>query len=416
MFALADCNNFYASCQRVFQPALDDKPIVVLSNNDGCIIARSNEAKALGIPMGAPTHQWQNMLRQHKVHIFSSNYALYGDMSARVMNSLARLHGNVEIYSIDEAFMRFSGLQVSEMHDHAQMLCTTVKQWTGMPISIGVAPTKTLAKLANNAVKKSPHLQHALVLGSMADAMPYLEKTAIGNVWGVGRRWAERLQQDGFRTAADLARSDSSWIRKRYDVVLQRTAMELAGMPCLDTEIPTERQQILVSRSFRPKITDYQSLSRALAGYISRAAEKLRGQGSLCKNLTVFIHTNPHQDDFYRNTKSINLSQYTADTATLLRAGRWGLKTIYCDGLAYSKAGVMFNDLIPEKNQQLSLFNKKTYDEQSRKRMQLLDAVNQRFGTTTLGFASEPIQRWSMYRQHLSPSYTTRWDELLEVD
>lgn len=416
MFAIADCNNFYASCQRVFQPALEGKPIVVLSNNDGCIIARSNEAKALGIPMGAPTHKWQNMLNKHRVHIFSSNYALYGDMSARVMNSLARLHGNAEVYSIDEAFLRFSGLRPADMHEHAEMLCKTVKQWTGIPISIGVAPTKTLAKLANNAVKKHPDLTHALVLNSLTEAMPYLEKTPIGSVWGVGRRWAEQLQYDGFRTAADLARSDSSWIRKRYNVVLQRTAMELAGIPCVETETPAARKQILVSRSFRPKVTDYQTLSRALAGYISRAAEKLRDQGSLCKNLTLFIHTNPHQDNFYSNSKSINLSQYTADTATLLRAGRWGLKRIYRDGYAYNKAGIMLNDLTPEKNQQLCLFTQHTYDEKSRKRMQLLDSVNQRFGTTTLGFASEATHRWSMYRQHLSPAYTTRWHELLEVN
>ncbi|MEH6455634.1 MAG: Y-family DNA polymerase [Cocleimonas sp.] len=415
MYAIADCNNFYASCQRVFRPDLSQTPIVVLSNNDGCIIARSNEAKALGIPMGAPYFKWKGFFKQHSVQVFSSNYALYGDMSARVMNVLESFEADIEVYSIDEAFLRISQIPANKLRSHALQIKRTTQQWTGIPISIGLAPTKTLAKLAGKAGKKQADLAGVLVLNSFQEAMPYLKQTPIGDVWGVGRRWSEQLQHNGIRTAADLALSNHSWIRKRYSVVLQRTAMELAGESCIALEETPARKQILVSRSFRPKVTDYNTLHSFLAGYISRAAEKLRDQGSVTKNITMFVSSGSHADHSHSNSLSINLSQYTADTATLIRAGGWGLQRLYQSGYTYYKAGLMLNDLIPEANQQYPMFAPAVYDDAARNRMQLMDSINQRFGPATLRSGREPKRRWQMYQQHLSPAYTTRWDELLRV-
>jgi len=416
MYAIADCNNFYASCQRVFRPDLEQVPIAVLSNNDGCIIARSNEAKALGIPMGAPYFKWNDFFNKHGVQIFSSNYALYGDMSARVMNVLESFEVDIEVYSIDEAFLRISQVPVDKLRAHALQMKYTTKQWTGIPISIGIAPTKTLAKLAGKAGKKQPNLDGVLVLNSMQEAMPYLKQTPIRDVWGVGRRWAEQLQHNGIHTAADLAFSNHSWVRKKYSVVLQRTAMELVGESCIELEDTPARKQILVSRSFRPKVTDYNTLHSFLAGYISRAAEKLRDQGSVAKNMTLFISSGSHAEHRHSNSISINLSQYTADTATLIRAGGWGLKRLYQSGYTYYKAGLMLNDLIPEKHQQYPMFAPAVYDDDARNRMQLMDIINKRFGPATLRSAREPKQRWQMYQQHLSPAYTTRWDDLLRVN
>jgi DNA polymerase V len=415
MYALVDCNNFYASCQRVFRPELEGKPVVVLSNNDGCIIARSNEAKALGIPMAAPEHKWKGFLKRHKVHVFSSNYALYADMSARVMSILEHFEPNIEIYSIDEAFLNVTGVARGKLHDHGAELRQTILKWTGIPTSIGFAPTKTLAKLANHITKHCPEFKGVLVLDSLETALPYMRKVKIGNVWGVGRRWAEKLQYNGIRSAADLALADPNWIRRSYSVVLQRTALELAGKSCIELENTPERKQILVSRSFRPRLTEHDKLRRFMAGYVSRAAEKLRSQNSLTKNITLFIRTKEQQDNAYANSRSINLSQYTADTATLIRAGTWAVKHMFKQGYHYYKAGVILNDLIPDKNQQYTLFAPAAYNEAARKRMKMLDAVNLRFGTETLCLGSEANNRWQMHQKHLSPAYTTRWDELLEV-
>jgi len=424
MYALADCNNFFASCQRAFRPDLEGKPIVVLSNNDGCIIARSNEAKALGIPMAAPEFQWNQFFKKNNVHVFSSNYALYADMSARVMSILESFESNIEIYSIDEAFLDITDIKNENLRDFALDIRHTTQQWTGIPLSIGLAPTKTLAKIAAHVAKKSVKSGGVCFISSIKEAKFYLKRTHISDVWGVGRSWAKKLEHNGIISAADLANSNHSWIRQRYSVVLQRTAMELAGQPCIQLEDIPSRKQILVSRSFRPKVTDYDTLQCFIAGYISRAAEKLRGQQSLTRSLTIFIRTknqkndkktNHYQESYYGSTKTIKLSQYTADTATLIRAGTWALEKLYRSGYEYYRAGIVFDDLIPEKNQQYSLFSSAVYNETSQKRMQLLDAINHRFGPTTLRIAREPNQRWQMYQQHLSPAYTTRWDELLTI-
>ena len=424
MYAIVDCNNFYASCQRIFRPELEGKPIVVLSNNDGCIIARSDEAKSLGVPMGAPEFKWKDFFKKQGIHVFSSNYALYGDMSSRVMSVLERFHSQIEVYSIDEAFLDFSAIPKATRYDYAFELHQTVKQWVGIPVSVGVAPTKTLAKVANHIAKKDPKVNFVLVLDNTPEKRSttddYLRKVAIGNVWGVGRRWAEQLNYNGIRTAFDLANADHRWIRNRYSVVLQRTAMELAGISCIEMEDAPDRKQILVSRSFRPKVTDYHQLRQFVAGYVSRAAEKLRSQNSLTKNMTVFIRTKSDTrgnsvGTHYSNTRTINLSHYTADTATLIRATNWAVRQMYRQDTVYYRAGIMLNDLTPDKNQQLSLFSKANYDELARKRMRLLDGVNRKFGSETLIFASEGKHRWQMYQQHLSPAYTTRWDDLLVV-
>ena len=425
MYALADCNNFFASCQRVFRPDLEGKPIVVLSNNDGCIIARSNEAKALGIPMAAPEFQWKQFFKENNVSVFSSNYALYGDMSARVMSILESFESNIEIYSIDEAFLDISGVKDENLREFALEMRQTTHQWTGIPVSIGLAPTKTLAKIAARVAKKSQKLGGVCLIDSTEKADFYLKRIQIGDVWGVGRNWAKKLEHNGIRSAADLASSNHNWIRKRYSVVLQRTAMELSGEPCIQLDDIPARKQILVSRSFRPKVSDHELLQGYVAGYISRAAEKLRGQKSLARSLTVFIRTqgqydthkrNYSQESYYNSSKTIKLSQYTADTATLIRAGIWGIRKLYQLNHEYYRAGIILDDLIPEKNQQYALFSPAIYDEVSRQRMQLLDTINKRFGSETLRIAREPHQRWQMYQNHLSPAYTTRWNELLTIE
>lgn len=360
--------------------------------------------------MGAPEFEWNSFLKKNNVHVFSSNYALYGEMSSRVMSVLESFEPKIEVYSIDEAFLDITGVKNKYLRNFALDIQHTTYQWTGIPISIGLAPTKTLAKIAARAAKKSNKLGGVCVIDSAETAAFYLKRTRIGDVWGIGRNWAKKLEKNGIFSATDLAQSNHSWIRKRYSVVLQRTAMELSGLSCIQLEDNPTRKQIFVSRSFRPKINEQKTLDHFIAGYISRAAEKLRAQKSLTRNLTVFVHTYSHE-----SSKSIKLSQYTADTATLIRAGTWGLEQLFRSGYEYYRAGIVFDDLIPEKNQQYSLFSSAIYNESARKRMQLLDTINNRFGPTTLRIAREPNYRWKMYQQHLSSAYTTRWDELLKI-
>lgn len=416
MFALVDCNNFYASCERVFQPSLKGKPIVVLSNNDGIIIARSDEAKKLGIPMGAVEFEWREFFTKHQVKVFSSNYPLYGDMSARVMGILTRFTPDLEIYSIDEAFMGLEGFDKSKLEAHARKTRSTILQWTGMPVSIGVGPTKTLAKIAARIAKKEPAKEGVYVLDSDEKITEVLKKIEVGDIWGVGHRWAERLKDFGINMAADLRKRDPRWIRSQFSVVLERTARELAGESCIELEDLPERKQIMVSRSFRERVTDYERMRGLLAGYVARAAEKLRGQGSLARCISVFLHTSPHSNDpYYGNSRTVKLSQYTADTSLLIKVTTRTLKQIFREGYRYMKAGVMLVDLIPANRQQLTLFSEQEYDARAQRKMKVMDLINAKFGPQTVRLATESRERWYMHQDHLSHAYTTRWDELMIV-
>ena len=416
MLALVDCNNFYASCERLFRPELEGKPIVVLSNNDGCVIARSNEAKALGIPMGAPEFKYRQQMKQQRINVFSSNFALYGDLSARVMNVLEKLSPHLEIYSIDEAFADMGGFNNFDLYEHGLDIRQTVLQWTGIPVSIGFGNTKTLSKIANRVAKKSAKSKGVFVFESQQQIDSVLKKIEIGDVWGVGRKWSASLKHVGIHSAYELAQADSTWIRRKYSVVLQRTARELNGDSCISIEDLPEKKQLMISRSFKERVTDYQHLQSLISGYISRACEKLRKQGSVAKSITLFIRTSPFSDKAsYSNSMPLSLNQYTADTATFIKMGRYALERIYKDGYEYQKAGIMLFDIVPDHLQQLCLFQPEKYDAEARKRMQLIDHINGKFGKQTLRVASESKKRWYMNQNYLSPRYTTCWEELLEV-
>ena len=418
MFALVDCNNFYVSCERVFDPRLEGKPVVVLSNNDGCAVARSNEVKALGVKMGAPWFQMRELAKQHGIVALSSNYALYGDMSNRVMQILRDFSPLVEVYSIDESFLRVDGLL--PLWDSyvalGQAIRQRVKQWTGLPVCVGVGPTKTLAKLANHLAKKRNEFDGVCDLDALSETQQrtYFSSLEVGEVWGVGRRIADRLAGLGIHTVAQLRQAEPKVMRQHFGVVMERTVSELQGISCLHLEeVSPPRKLIISSRSFGQMVTTLQELREAVSTYAARAAEKLRADKSLCCAVQVFIQTNHfrQQDKQYSNGIVIPLSEATSDTRRLTAAALFGLKRLYRPGYLYKKAGVMLMELQPETVRQASLFN--AQDERSDRLMQLMDRLNNEYGRNTLYVASSGIQqRWSTQCEMRTPRYTTCWDEL----
>ncbi len=415
--ALVDCNNFYASCERMFQPALRGKPVVVLSNNDGCVIARSNEAKALGIAMGEPWHVCRKRVDTQGVIVRSSNYTLYGDMSARVMRTLAGFTPELEVYSIDEAFLDLRGFG-SRLDAHARELRRTVLQWTGIPVSVGIAATKTLAKVANRRAKKDPACGGVCVLLDEAAIDNQLAGMELGDIWGIGGRLARKLQALGIGDALALKRADARFIRERFSVVLERTQAELRGIPCIEIEeAPPDRKSIMVSRSFGQMIETRAEMEEAVATYVMRAAEKLRRQHLACGRVVVFVMTNRFrpQDAQYAREQAVQLGAATADTGRLIAAARRGLAALWRDGFRYKKAGVMLLDLLPAASVMGGLFDWPD-DSRSRARMRAVDVLNRRYGRDTVTFAASGIRRaWRLRREHVSPRFTTCWEELLTV-
>lgn len=415
--ALVDCNNFYASCERVFQPRLRQRPLVVLSNNDGCVIARSNEAKALGIAMGAPWHLNMDLFRREGVIVRSSNYSLYGDMSARVMRILADFTPQLEIYSIDEAFLSLAGFG-ERGEPHMRAMRQTVLQWTGIPVSVGIAPTKTLAKVANRLAKKTPACGGVLALTDEAAQSAALAELELGDLWGVAGRLAKRLEAIGVRTPLELRAADPKFLRQHCSVVMERMVLELRGIPCLDLENDApKRQTIMASRSFGRPVESRHELEEAVATYVSRAAEKMRRQGLVTPALTVFAHTNHFkaEDRQYSGTHTVHLPVATADTSRLLKAALHGVARLWQDGYRYKKAGVICLDLCSAEEAQPGLFH--AVDSPERQvLMASLDALNSRFGRGTIAFATAGVTRsWGLRSERRSPRYTTRWAELLEV-
>ncbi len=402
--ALVDCDNFYASCERIFNPELRGQPLVILSNNDGCIVARSSEAKALGIPMGAPYFQWADFIRGRGVAVRSSNYALYGDLSHRVMRTLERFNPEMEIYSIDEAF-----LQVGDLKDpagHCRRMREKVLQWTGIPVSIGIAPTKTLAKVATRIAKKR---KESVYLPE--DFGPILEELPVGEIWGVGRRLAQFLAKRGIHTAAQLRDKEDGWVQKNLTVVGLRLVWELRGFSCLPLdEAPAAKQTIMTSRSFGRPILSKEELGEALATYAARGAEKLREEQRVASWLQVFITGKD-----YGEQACLVLPQPTSFTPTLIEYAKQGLNTIYRPGHAYKKAGILLGGLVPEESFQRDLFTRAD-EEKQRAAMALLDYANQKFGGAILKFAAEGTERpWQGKRQLRSPCFTTRWKDLLTI-
>jgi len=412
-FALMDCNNFYASCERVFNPRLIGKPVVVLSNNDGCVIARSEEAKQLGIEMGAPAFKNEDLFRRHGVQVLSSNYALYGDMSARVMATLRPLATSMEVYSIDEAFL---GLEPWQGETFGRELRARVRQWTGIPVSVGIAPTKVLAKLANRIAKKTPSLQGVFDLTADPDPDAVLARVPCGDIWGIGRRLATRLTAAGIQTALDLKQADMAWVRRELGVVGERTARELNGVSCLPLEeAPDPQKGIATARSFGEPIEALEGLEEALATFTARAAEKLRAGGQLTGRIQVHLETSPFRPDLpqYYPVAQIALPELTSHTPDLIAAALTLLRKIYRPGYQYKKVGVFLTELCSEASAQLTLFAPRT-DNVGTRLDSLVDQLNRRYGTNTLrygamGFAGE----WRMKQKRKSRCFTTRWEELL---
>ncbi|MEI6691770.1 MAG: Y-family DNA polymerase [Chlorobium sp.] len=422
MFALVDCNNFYASCERAFNPALRKHPVIVLSNNDGCIIARSEEAKALGIQMGSPEFKCRPLLRKHNVTVFSSNYALYGDMSSRVMTTLAALAPDIEIYSIDEAFLDMSGFTRFDLNDYALMMRKTVRMHTGIPVSVGIAPTKTLAKIANRIAKKNPDYHGVCVLKTSEEIKNALLQTKVEDIWGIGRQWSKLLQAKGIMTAADFADAPSSWVRKYLHIVGARIQAELNGKSCLQMElVRPAKQTICTSRSFGRNVTTEEELQQAVATFASKCAVKLRRENSLASMLTVFIATSPFDDSGHRywGTRTASLPSATQDSITILKAAQTMLAGIFRDGNTYKKAGVIVSGIVPKEscNTTLSLFpeEESVLHEREDKLMVVMDSINQRYGRGAVRMASENSECWKPHQERLSPRYTTKWCDILEV-
>lgn len=419
LYALVDCNNFYASCERLFRPELKDAPIVVLSNNDGCVISRSAEAKALGIPMGAPAFQWEHMFRKGGVAVFSSNYALYGDLSARVMATLEDLAPRVEVYSIDEAFLDLSG--VAEPLGLCRRVRAQVGRHTGIPVSIGLARTKTLAKLAARQAKKDAAHAGVFDLTASNDPEAILRATEAGDVWGIGPRHARRLLARGVRTALDFLRLPTDWVRKEMTVVGLQTQLELKGISCLSVaSSPAPRRSVLCSRSFGQLVEDKEHLREAVCAFATRAVEKLRAEGLEAAAVQVFTLTPRHRQELpqHQGQATLTLPAPTSFLPDIVDAALRGLDQAYRAGFAYQKAGVLLLGLAPATGRQQSLLDLPPEERQRRRAlMQVLDAVNRRHGRGALRLAmtSAPDRPWHMRQQRRSPRYTTSWDELPRV-
>ncbi|WP_047536685.1 Y-family DNA polymerase [Methylotenera versatilis] len=420
--ALIDVNNFYVSCERVFNPKLINIPVVVLSNNDGCAVARSNEVKALGVGMGAPWFKFADLAKQHGIKALSSNYALYADMSNRVMNILREFSPDQEVYSIDESFLELTAFKSLDLINYGQQMRKRVLKWTGLPVCVGIASTKTLSKLANHCAKKRSEFNGVCNF----NAMPVIEldnllgQIGVGEIWGVGRKLAPKLQALGYNTVLDLKRADANALRQQFSVVMQKTIHELNGIVCIEMEeIAPPKKQIVSSRSFGHAVYDYNSLSESITLYMSRAAEKLRKQQSFAGSVYVFIRTSefkPNQP-YYSNGMTLPMPSPTDDTRQLANVALWGLKQIFKPNFKYAKAGVMLSELVPSAGVQTDLFSQVQVSPKSNALMAAMDKINRKMGKEAVKLASEGFTRpWKMKQENMSPSYTTKWEDLPEVN
>ena len=417
MYGLVDCNNFYVSCERVFNPLLKNKPVIVLSNNDGCIIARSNEAKNLGIKMGEPLFKCKSIIKSNKVNIFSSNYTLYADMSNRVMNIIKDQFLNTEIYSIDEAFISFNGKSINDIEDKFVKLRRKIYKWTGIPVSIGISSTKTLAKVANKIAKKESGV---FFISSHDSKEKILKELPIGSVWGIGRKLEQRFLAMGILNAYQLSKMDNKNIRKITNINILRTAMELNGVNCIDIDTsPISKKQITTSRAFSKNITELKYLEEAVSLYVSRAAEKLRFQKSKCYIITVALSTNRFDRQnihkFLLNSHSFNSS--TNSTSKLISAAKKILKNIYQSGLFYKKAYVFLSGLENSESKQYTFSDDIMMIKKDDNLMKTFDKINKSFGSDTIKYANTGISRdWFMKREKKSNRYTTNWNEILKIN
>lgn len=417
MYALVDCNNFYASCERVFRPNLRNVPIVVLSNNDGCVIARSNEAKALGVPMGAPAFKFKALFEQHQIHVFSSNYALYGDMSHRVMTLLSTFTPDIEIYSIDEAFLQFEGFDLFELQRYGEEIKKTVDKGTGIPVSIGIAPTKALSKVANRIAKKFPKQTGGVyIIDSEEKRIKALKWLAVEDVWGIGRKHSERLNSYKVFTAYDFVELHDDWVRKHLSVVGLRLKHELEGEPTLGLETVQSKKAIATTRTFDRMHTDFESIKERVSTFAASCAEKLRKQHSCANVVMVFLHTNWHRKDLPQYGKNIVVKTHypTNSSIDLIQYAVQGLEHLFKDGFHYKKAGVIVMGITPENVKQFSLFTAE--NPKHLPLMKTIDSLNKSIGQNKVKFASQDLGRmWKMKQEKLSPRYTTKLSEIIDV-
>jgi DNA polymerase V len=416
--ALVDCNNFYASCERVFNPALQKVPVAVLSNNDGCIVSRSNEIKALKIPMGAPGFKYEALIKKHNGVLLSSNYALYGDMSARVMEVLGRFSPNVEIYSIDEAFLLLTGIREGDWESWGKNLKRTVYRWTGIPVSVGISRSKTLAKVANHHAKKIPAFGGSLSIMDDKRISEALKRLPVKDIWGIGRQYDKFLRQNKIENALQLRDTDEKFIDHYMTTVGRKTVLELRGYSCIDIdEAPGTKKSIVSSRSFGRQVVDPEELAEAVSTYVTRSAEKLRRQKSVAGHLMVFLSTNRFKEGpQYNNSLSTTLFPPTAYTPDMIREALKLLEELWLPGFEYKKAGVMLADIVSEKDVQLSFMEQSYLDDNRAKLMRAVDKLNRDFGRDTVSYASNGVkQEWQMKRARLSPRYTTSWKDLPRV-
>lgn len=417
MYALADCNNFFVSCERLFNPALNNRPVIVLSNNDGCAVSRSNEAKALGIKMGVPLYQIKEIVKKNNVAVFSSNFSLYGDMSHRVHQTLREFSPAIEIYSIDEAFLDLRGMDNYDFDALAKKISFTCHRNTGIPVSVGIAPSKTLAKIASKLCKQYPKLHGGCFLHRPEDIEKVLRKFPVEDVWGIGRKHAKRLINIGITTAYAFTKLPTLWIKSNMGICGLRTLKELQGEPCVDfVEENPAKQQICVSRSFAKEIFDLEELSAQVSLFASMVCEKLRKQKSVCNSVYIFVLTNRHKENVPQQFEGrvITFPVATDNTLTINSAVLKALPALYREGYGYKKAGVVLSEISSNHSVQLSLFDANDSSKEQRL-MKVIDSINQKEGDHSVSLASQTLEGIKMNRNHLSPSYTTKWKEILTI-
>ena len=418
MFSLVDCNNFYASCERVFNPKLDKKPIVILSNNDGCVISRSNEAKSLGIPMGAPAFKYDSVFKKNKIHVFSSNFPLYGDMSSRVMNILSSYTPNIEIYSIDEAFLELKGFENYNLEEYGKEIRKKILKWTGIPVSIGFAPTKALAKVANRISKKfDKKTTGVYVINSKEKREKTLKWLKIEDVWGIGFKHATRLKSYKINKAYDFITLPDDWVRKQMSVVGLRLKKALEGKSVLSIEENrSPKKAIATTRSFEKNLTSFEDLKERISTFSICCSEKLRSQKSNCNSIYIFVKSNRHQKNKsqYRNGIVLTLPYASSSSITISKYALEGLKKIYKKGIEYKKAGVIVLGLIPNSKLQLNIFEKENPKHQIL--MKTLDFITKKEGPNKIKLANQDLKKvWKMKQTKLSSRYTTELNEIIAL-
>lgn len=416
MIGLIDCNNFFASCERVFNPSLNGRPIVVLSNNDGCVIARSEEVKKLGVKMGVPFYQIKELIIKESIAVFSSNYILYGDLSRRVMSILADQIPEIDIYSIDEAFLDLAGM--NNLSEFGHNLVKTTSRSSGIPVSLGIAPTRTLAKLANRFAKKHPAYNRVCIIDTEEKRIKALQKTEVGDIWGIGRQTVKKLQSFGVNSAYDLTQKSRSWVRSQMTVVGERTWLELHGQPCIVSDSVTEKQQICTSRSFGKMLTDFDSLREAVANFAVSSASKLRKQKSLAQGMIVFAYTNRHREDLqqYYPSKTVHFSFATADSIEIVKHANQALVDIFKDGYEYKKAGVILTNIVSESEYMHDLFDPRDREKQNRI-SKMIDSINLKNGINSIKLASQGVGKsdWNLRRDFLSKCPSTNMGDIIEI-